>query len=78
MTDDERNEWAARTVVILYGNESIRKQFMDAYNTKSPDVIKAFLTDRIGMPDELATPISQGRDQALSNYIGKLVCDYLW
>lgn len=78
MTDDERAEWAARTVTILYGNPSLRDEFMKDYNTKSPAVIKAFLTDRIGMPDELATPISQGKGEALSNYIGKLVCDYLW
>ena len=80
MTDAEKQKWAAKPVAVLYGDETLRQQFMTAYHA-SPAAISAFLTGpSVGMPSELADVIVQHRNDgtALSNYIGKLVCDYLW
>jgi hypothetical protein len=69
--------YASQTVATLFSDADLREKFMQAYNT-SPEAIKAFLVDEMKLPDDLATEISSREDQALSNYIGQLVCDYLW
>jgi hypothetical protein len=81
MTDEEKQEWAAKTVAILYGNQSLRQQFMTAYHSQSTGPISTFLAGpSVGMPKELVDEIVKNRNngQALSDYIGQLVCDYLW
>ena len=81
MTDDQKQEWAAKTVAILYGDSNLRQQFMTAYHSQSTDPISDFLMGpSIGMPKELVDEIVKNRNngEALSNYIGQLVCDYLW
>lgn len=80
MTDKEKQEWAAKTVAILYDNPDLKQEFMTAYHT-SPAAISAFLGGpNIGMPKELVDVVVKHRNDgtALSNYIGKLVCDFLW
>ncbi len=69
--------YAAKTVATLFNDDALRQKFMQAYNT-SPEAIKAFLTGELGMPADLAADIASREDQELSNYIGQLVCDYLW
>lgn len=69
--------YAAKTVANLFDNDALRQQFMQAYSS-GPDAIKTFLIGEIGMPEDLAADIVSRQDQELSNYIGQLVCDYLW
>ena len=81
MTDAEKQEWAAKTVSIIYSDQKLRQQFMTAYHSQSTDPISALLAGpSIGMPKELVDEIVKNRNkgQALSNYIGQLVCDYMW
>ena len=77
-TPQQAEFYAAKTVSVLFQDDALRQQFMQAYNSGPAD-IKAFLTGpKIGMPEDLASDIVSRQDQELSNYIGKLVCDYLW
>ena len=79
MTDDQKEMWAARTVAVLYNDPVLKQQFMTAYHASSPAQIKAFLVAApVSMPSDLADEIIAQDDQDLSNYIGKLVCNYLW
>ena len=76
-SEQEASFYAAQTVAKLFENDALRQQFMQAYNSGKDD-IEAFLTGEMGMPDDLAAKIASQQDQELSDYIGKLVCNYLW
>lgn len=73
----QAQEYAAQTVATLFNDQPMRQEFMQAY-ASGPAAIKPFLMDRLGMPEDLAQDIVSRKDQELSNYIGQLVCDYLW
>lgn len=77
ITEKQKGELAAQTVAKLYENAQLRQEFMRAYST-SPDTIRSFLTTKLDLPPDFANEITSKQDQALSDYIGKLICDFLW
>jgi hypothetical protein len=76
-TEIEKGKLAAQTVAKLFADDALRSEFMKAY-ASSPDSIASFLMDRLELPEEFADEIVSKQSQELSNYIGKLICDYLW
>lgn len=73
----QANYYAAKTVAELFNDDALRQEFMQAY-AAGPDAIKSFLTGKIEMPEDLAADIVSRQGQELSDYIGQLVCNYLW
>lgn len=76
-TPEQASYYASKTVAELFNDDKMRQEFMQAYNS-GPAAIKPFLIDRLGMPEDLAADIVSRGDQELSDYIGTLVCNYLW
>jgi hypothetical protein len=78
LTDEEKQEWAVRVVVLCDADTHLHDDFMTAYK-KGHDSMKGLLTGpKFNMPAGLADEILGKKDQELSNQIGKWICDWLW
>ncbi|MEO0386807.1 MAG: hypothetical protein AAF281_04655 [Pseudomonadota bacterium] len=73
----EAEKEAARVVSVLYEDEALRTEFMNLYNT-DPDSINSFMVEKLDMPQDLADTICALKGDPLTDYIGKLVCGYIW
>ncbi|WP_116134001.1 hypothetical protein [Tropicimonas sp. IMCC34043] len=69
--------YATMATAKLFDNDALRGEFMNIY-LQDPASAGQFLTDKVGIPTDVATAIVSKSGKELSDFVGDNICKYLW
>jgi hypothetical protein len=69
--------YTSMAVAKMFDDDNLRQQFMAAYG-EGPSAAADFLTNKVGMPADMAQEVAAKQGDELNSFVGGNVCSYLW
>lgn len=81
LTEEQKSEIMSKTVATLTDNEPMRQEFMKLWDdpVKNAGSIKEYMVTKLNVPTELADELVSYKDpNKQAEFVGTLICNYLW